>query len=52
MYTHLLVGREEALTEHVMGWNKRKIHNLPKYLAIRYAKVRICMNTVMHVSLL
>ena len=49
-YTHLLVGREEALTEYVMGWNKRKIHNLPKYLAIRYAKVRTRGNFVFHQS--
>ncbi|XP_028415543.1 uncharacterized protein LOC114538615 [Dendronephthya gigantea] len=31
-------GREEALTEHVLGWNKRKVLNMPKYLRMRYAK--------------
>ena len=38
----MYLGREEALTEHAMGWNKRKICNLPKYLALRYAKECIC----------
>ncbi|CAB3987500.1 Hypothetical predicted protein [Paramuricea clavata] len=31
-------GRKESLTEHVLGWNKRKVLNMPTYLRMRYAK--------------
>ena len=39
LYDHLLAGREETLTEHVLYWNKQKVLKLARSLSQKFVKV-------------